>query len=145
MHIIDYVIYIMAMLGIGLYFLNKNKTVEIFYVSGRKWSNWHIGLSVVAASRNIVTDSTAQFSKKELTLKKEHRPTQIIALLVGFFAILSASPMQNLLKLMTYSYGFWFIYFHQWCFILEKKTSERFFLEHALWQSNHNFTYNYQK
>lgn len=51
MHIIDYVIfvvYMLAMLGVGLYFFKKNKTAEDFYVSGRNMSPWHIGLSVVA-------------------------------------------------------------------------------------------------
>ena len=38
----------LAMLGVGLYFFNKNKTAEDFYVSGRNMSSWHIGLSVVA-------------------------------------------------------------------------------------------------
>jgi SSS family solute:Na+ symporter len=50
MHWIDYlifVVYMLAMLGVGLYF-NKNKTAEDFYVSGRNMSSWHIGLSVVA-------------------------------------------------------------------------------------------------
>jgi SSS family solute:Na+ symporter len=47
MHWIDYlifVVYMLAMLGVGLYF-NKNKTAEDFYVSGRNMSSWHIGLS----------------------------------------------------------------------------------------------------
>ncbi|MBK0368954.1 sodium:solute symporter family protein [Flavobacterium agrisoli] len=51
MHVIDYVIfviYMLAMLGVGLYFFKKNKTSEDFYVSGRSMSSWHIGLSVVA-------------------------------------------------------------------------------------------------
>ena len=51
MHIIDYaifVVYMLAMLGVGVYFFNKNKTAEDFYVSGRNMSSWHIGLSVVA-------------------------------------------------------------------------------------------------
>lgn len=51
MHIIDYlifVVYMLAMLGVGLYFFKKNKTAEDFYVSGRNMSSWHIGLSVVA-------------------------------------------------------------------------------------------------
>jgi SSS family solute:Na+ symporter len=95
-----------AMFGIGLYFFNKNKTTEDFYVSGRNLSNWHFGLSVVARSGNIVTDSTAQFSKKELTPKKELRLSQSITLLVGIFAILLASQMQNVLELMVYSYAF---------------------------------------
>ena len=37
-----------AMLGVGYYFLKKNKTSEDFYVSGRNMGAWHIGLSVVA-------------------------------------------------------------------------------------------------
>lgn len=51
MHLIDYlifIVYMLAMLGIGLYFFNKNKTAEDFYVSGRNMGSWHIGLSVVA-------------------------------------------------------------------------------------------------
>lgn len=51
MHIIDYVIfvvYMLAMLGIGYYFYKKNNTSEDFYVSGRNMNSWHIGLSVVA-------------------------------------------------------------------------------------------------
>jgi SSS family solute:Na+ symporter len=51
MHAIDYlifVIYMLAMLGIGFYFYRKNSSSEDFYVSGRSMSSWHIGLSVVA-------------------------------------------------------------------------------------------------
>jgi SSS family solute:Na+ symporter len=38
----------MAMLGIGFYFFNRNKTEEDFFVGGRGIGKWHIGLSVVA-------------------------------------------------------------------------------------------------
>ncbi|RTY87654.1 sodium:solute symporter family protein [Flavobacterium sp. RSP15] len=51
MHTIDYaifVVYMLVMLGVGVYFFNKNKTAEDFYVSGRNMNSWHIGLSVVA-------------------------------------------------------------------------------------------------
>ncbi len=51
MHIIDYAIffvYMLLMLGVGLYFFKKNETAEDFYVSGRSMNAWHIGLSVVA-------------------------------------------------------------------------------------------------
>ena len=51
MHTIDYlifVVYMIAMLGVGFYFYRKNKSSEDFYVSGRNMSSWHIGLSVVA-------------------------------------------------------------------------------------------------
>ena len=51
MHIIDiaiFAIYMLVMLGVGYYFLRKNKTQEDYYVSGRNMNSWHIGLSVVA-------------------------------------------------------------------------------------------------
>jgi SSS family solute:Na+ symporter len=59
---------------------------------------------LMAASGNIVTDIIAKFSK-ELTHKKELQLSQIVTLLVGIFAILLASQMQNL-ELMLYSYAF---------------------------------------
>ena len=51
MHIIDlgiFVVYMLAMLGVGFYFLRKNESADDYYVGGRKMSSWHIGLSVVA-------------------------------------------------------------------------------------------------
>jgi SSS family solute:Na+ symporter len=36
------------MLLFGFYFLRRNKTVEDYFVGGRKMTHWHIGLSVVA-------------------------------------------------------------------------------------------------
>src|SRR5690606_28401418 len=51
MHIIDisiFIIYMLAMLGVGYYFLKRNKTSEDYYVSGRNMKSWHVGLSVVA-------------------------------------------------------------------------------------------------
>jgi solute:Na+ symporter, SSS family len=51
MHWIDYVIfgvYLLAMLGIGFYFMRKNKSADDYFVGGRKMSSFHIGLSVVA-------------------------------------------------------------------------------------------------
>ncbi len=41
-------VYLLAMLGVGVYFLKSNKNTEDYYVGGRKMSSWHIGLSVVA-------------------------------------------------------------------------------------------------
>ncbi len=41
-------IYLIAMLGVGVYFLRKNKNTDDYYVGGRKLSSLHIGLSVVA-------------------------------------------------------------------------------------------------
>ncbi len=46
--IIVFVVYIAAMLGVGIYFFIKNKNVEDYYVGGRSLGSWHIGLSVVA-------------------------------------------------------------------------------------------------
>ncbi|MCX2741867.1 sodium:solute symporter family protein [Pontibacter anaerobius] len=51
MHIIDlsiFVLYMLAMLGVGFYFLRKNEGAEDYYVGGRSMSSSHIGLSVVA-------------------------------------------------------------------------------------------------
>ncbi|MGD1843445.1 MAG: sodium:solute symporter [Thermonemataceae bacterium] len=51
MHFIDYAIfavYLFIMLGIGVYFMYRNKGVEDYYVGGRNIGSWHIGLSVVA-------------------------------------------------------------------------------------------------
>ncbi|WP_115869110.1 sodium:solute symporter family protein [Marinoscillum furvescens] len=51
MHWIDllvFVIYMIAMLGVGFFFLNKNKSTDDYYVGGRSMSSWHVGLSVVA-------------------------------------------------------------------------------------------------
>ncbi len=51
MHWIDltiFIIYLAAVLGVGFYFLYKNKTTDDYYVGGRQMSSLHIGLSVVA-------------------------------------------------------------------------------------------------
>ncbi|TPE45968.1 sodium:solute symporter family protein [Pontibacter mangrovi] len=51
MHLIDltiFVLYMLAMLGVGFYFLKKNEGAEDYYVGGRSMSSGHIGLSVVA-------------------------------------------------------------------------------------------------
>lgn len=50
-HIIDlsiFIFYLAFMLGVGFYFLKKNKTKDDYYVGGRTMSAGHIGLSVVA-------------------------------------------------------------------------------------------------
>lgn len=43
-----FIVYLIAMLGVGWYFLSKNKTKDDYYVGGRSMSAGHIGLSVVA-------------------------------------------------------------------------------------------------
>lgn len=51
MHILDltiFVLYMMAMLGVGFYFLKKNQGADDYYVGGRGMGSGHIGLSVVA-------------------------------------------------------------------------------------------------
>ncbi|MBI9053286.1 MAG: sodium:solute symporter family protein [Bacteroidales bacterium] len=50
-HIIDisiFVLYMFSMLGVGIYFLKRNKSQDDYYVGGRKMTSLHIGLSVVA-------------------------------------------------------------------------------------------------
>ncbi len=50
-HIIDlsiFIFYLIFMLGIGFYFMRKNKSKEDYFVGGRSMSAGHIGLSVVA-------------------------------------------------------------------------------------------------
>ncbi|MDR4988607.1 MAG: sodium:solute symporter family protein [Bacteroidales bacterium] len=51
MHYLDilvFTLYMMGVIGIGLYFLFRNKGVDDYYVGGRKIGSVHIGLSVVA-------------------------------------------------------------------------------------------------
>ncbi|MDA3892674.1 MAG: sodium:solute symporter family protein [Salinivirgaceae bacterium] len=51
MHIVDiliFIIYMLSMLGVGIYFLKQNKSQEDYYVGSRKMTSLHIGLSVVA-------------------------------------------------------------------------------------------------
>ena len=50
-HIVDlsiFIFYLIFMLGVGFYFLRKNKSKEDYFVGGRSMSAGHIGLSVVA-------------------------------------------------------------------------------------------------
>ena len=51
MHIIDisiFIIYMASMVGVGIYFMKRNKSQEDYYVGGREMTSFHIGLSVVA-------------------------------------------------------------------------------------------------
>mgnify|MGYP000149626207 FL=1 len=51
MHFIDlsiFILYMITMLGVGYYFLRKNKNTDDYYVGGRKMGSLHVGLSVVA-------------------------------------------------------------------------------------------------
>src|SRR3972149_4384625 len=51
MHFIDlleFFIYMAVMLGIGFYFLKKNKNADDYFVGGRNMDSIHVGLSVVA-------------------------------------------------------------------------------------------------
>ncbi len=51
MHPIDisiFILYMLVMLGVGYYFLKRNKTPDDYFVSGRNMKSWHVGLSVVA-------------------------------------------------------------------------------------------------
>jgi SSS family solute:Na+ symporter len=46
--IIIFIIYFALMLGVGVYFFNKNESIDDYYLGGRTLGSWHIGLSVVA-------------------------------------------------------------------------------------------------
>jgi solute:Na+ symporter, SSS family len=51
MHLFDitvFVVYMFGVIGIGIWFLMRNKGVDDYYVGGRKIGSVHIGLSVVA-------------------------------------------------------------------------------------------------
>ena len=51
MHWIDitiFSVYMISMLGIGFFFLGKNKDADDYYVGGRSMGSLHVGLSVVA-------------------------------------------------------------------------------------------------
>ncbi len=51
MNIIDlsvFIIYMISMLGIGIYFLKKNEGADDYFLAGRDMGFVHIGLSVVA-------------------------------------------------------------------------------------------------
>ena len=51
MHFIDisiFIVYMIGMLGVGFFFLRKNKGADDYYVGGRKMGSAHVGLSVVA-------------------------------------------------------------------------------------------------
>lgn len=51
MHYIDigiFALYMISMLGVGVYFSRRNKSHDDYYVGSRKMSSLHIGLSVVA-------------------------------------------------------------------------------------------------
>lgn len=43
-----FILYLLSMLGVGLYFWRRNKDIDDYFVGGRKMSSYHIGLSVVA-------------------------------------------------------------------------------------------------
>lgn len=51
MHWIDltiFIFYMIVMLGVGFFFLRRNKNTEDYYVGGRRMGSFHVGLSVVA-------------------------------------------------------------------------------------------------
>lgn len=43
-----FIVYFLAVLGVGIYFFRQNKTKEDYYVGGRSMGSGHVGLSVVA-------------------------------------------------------------------------------------------------
>lgn len=43
-----FLLYMIVMLGVGVFFMRKNTTTDDYYVGGRSLNAWHVGLSVVA-------------------------------------------------------------------------------------------------
>ncbi len=48
-------IYLLAVLGIGIYFSRKTKTTEDYFVGGRSYKGWVIGLAMVGTSISSIT------------------------------------------------------------------------------------------
>lgn len=61
---------------------------------------------LMAASGNVVTDIIEPLSKNKVDAKRNLKYSQIATLLIGVFALLLASVMQNVLELMLMSYAF---------------------------------------
>jgi SSS family solute:Na+ symporter len=59
---------------------------------------------LMAASGNLTTDILGYFKKNKAI--NGVRNSQIITLLIGVFAVILATHMQNVLELMLYSYAF---------------------------------------
>lgn len=43
-----FIVYMITMLGVGLFFMRRNKSADDYYVGGCTMTKWHIDLSVVA-------------------------------------------------------------------------------------------------
>lgn len=61
---------------------------------------------LMAASGNVVTDIIERFRHNPLSTKQSLRYAQIATLIIGIFALVLASLMQNVLELMLMSYAF---------------------------------------
>jgi len=61
---------------------------------------------LMAASGNVQTDLLGKWRFLNKNKKHTLRISQIITILIGAFALLLASNMQNVLSLMLYSYAF---------------------------------------
>ena len=46
--LIEFIVYMLSMLGIGIYFMKKNEDADDYFLAGRSMGSVHIGLSVVA-------------------------------------------------------------------------------------------------
>ena len=60
MHIIDIIImtvYMLIVMGIGVYFWRKNKNADDYYVGGRSMNKFAISLSVVATDVGVAFQS----------------------------------------------------------------------------------------
>ena len=49
------VIYLLSLIIMGIYFSKKNKSTEEYFVGGRSYSGWVLGLSMIGTSISSVT------------------------------------------------------------------------------------------
>ena len=53
--VVTLVIYLLGMLAIGVYFSRRNTSTEEYFLGGRQFAGWVIGLSLVGTSSSRVT------------------------------------------------------------------------------------------
>ena len=53
--IVVLVLYMLAMAWMGIYFSKKNRDTEQYFVGGRRFAGWVVGLSLVGTSISSVT------------------------------------------------------------------------------------------
>lgn len=112
-------IYLATMLGVGVYFMRKNKSTDDYYVGGRKLSSLHIGLSVVATDVggcNIYRYRAMDHLNVGVAvcgpascIRKDRRAETIVNTLEPSFLSLTAISWQTIVNWMITIIPIWFI------------------------------------